>query len=461
MAALCKLPSFSEQETEIPKALTEYINNKTQNSKAGGRPHFLLQTAKQGRDPKQELLDILEYAWLKNRSIRSIGRKYKTSYLTIYRILQDLEPSKQAIIEYLETTPRRKVFFNKDSETSDYERVQDYINKARRFKLKHYKSQILIALKCWRFLKYRDPSRWSAENVVDYLATLSEGSQSRALDAIRQVAPQIADPHSLHYVSTGRYREKLRLRKKDLFGVEVEMILKALINQGMTYHALVFKLHITLGAREGSTDSQSGITGLSWDRFKREFTVVDLYECKVRGGIWWRDSPINLFFNDLSKEMKALWIKRGQPSEAKIIVNGYDELLTIYKEIREALAQYYPGKVEPSLLKEFATLKPHDADKIHVNLLWEAEIPLEVVAGKYLGRGEGIGLMGRGWLDINTLKKHYLSLTERSERIQKLRRQVRNYAIRFNENMIFHKTVLHESIDKPSEQKKPVLSPLA
>ena len=96
--------------------------------------------------------------------------------------------------------------------------------------------------------------------------------------------------------------------------------------------------------------------------------------------------------------------------------------------------------------------------RAQVNLLWEAEIPLEVVAGKYLGRGEGLGLMGRGWLDINTLKKHYLSLTERSERIQQLRRQVRNYATRFNENMIFLKTVLHESIEKWSEQKRAVLS---
>lgn len=63
-------------------------------------------------------------------------------------------------------------------------------------------------------------------------------------------------------------------------------------------------------------------------------------------------------------------------------------------------------------------------------------VPLEVVAGKYLGRGEGVGLFGRGWLDINTLKKHYLSLTERSERIQQLRNQVHEYSLRFNEETI-------------------------
>lgn len=76
-----------------------------------------------------------------------------------------------------------------------------------------------------------------------------------------------------------------------------------------------------------------------------------------------------------------------------------------YKEIRRILSAYYEGKADPSLLKEFITLRPHEADKIHVNLLWEAEIPLEVVAGQFLGQGEGIGLMGRGWLDINVIKK--------------------------------------------------------
>jgi hypothetical protein len=49
---------------------------------------------------------------------------------------------------------------------------------------------------------------------------------------------------------------------------------------------------------------------------------------------------------------------------------------------------------------------------------------------------EGIGLFGRGWLEINTLKKHYLSLTERSERIQNLSKRVQAYSTRFNEKPI-------------------------
>lgn len=84
-------------------------------------------------------------------------------------------------------------------------------------------------------------------------------------------------------------------------------------------------------------------------------------------------------------------------------------------------------------IRELVHLQPHDADKIHCNLLWEAEVPLEVVAGQYIGGQEAIGLVGRGWLSLDTIKKHYLSLTARSKRFQKIRAKVTDYSQPFNE----------------------------
>ena len=427
-----------EQEIEValPQGFENFISQKLRRNCLGGRPHLVKKLAEE-RGPKEEVLNILELRWLKNRSIGSLARKYNTSYQTIWRMLQDLNPWKKALITYIEQVLRRKVFYNRDQNSSDYETVATYIRRAKRDGLKTFRKYTTMALKCWRFLKHKDPARWTAEEVHAFLNTRSEGSQSLYLDGIRQVAPQIADPNSQNYVKTARYREKLRLRKKDLFGPEVKMIIKALRDRGLTSHETIFKLHITTGAREGSTDSRSGITGLSWDRFKRDFTIVDLYESKVRGGIWWRSCPLTLFFKNLPNELETLWNSRGKPTTHKVIRNGYHELLQIYKEIRIALKRYYKDETDPSLFKELTTLRPHDADKIHVNLLWEAGVPLEVVAGKFLGRGEGVGLFGRGWLDINTLKKHYLSLTERSERIRKLRKQVETYSLRFNQGLIF------------------------
>ena len=65
-------------------------------------------------------------------------------------------------------------------------------------------------------------------------------------------------------------------------------------------------------------------------------------------------------------------------------------------------------------------------------MLWEAEVPLEVVAGQDLGRGEAIGLMGRIWLSVDTIKKYYLSLTHRSDRFKRLEAQVKEYSRQFN-----------------------------
>ena len=131
-----------------------------------------------------------------------------------------------------------------------------------------------------------------------------------------------------------------------------------------------------------------------------------------------------------------LIITRSQGSPNNFVLAKYEFDIFAEKAGILLLGRLLPRSIKanlnPNLFQELAALKPHDADKIHVNLLWEAGIPLEVVAGQYIGRGEGIGLMERGWLDINTIKKHHLSLTQRSERFQELMQQVQQYSTRFN-----------------------------
>lgn len=443
-------PSIGQKQ--VPPKFEEYVKEKVKQQGKGGRPHLLSVLGGKGRDPdekdpekaldkmckyaKEELLNICEQAILKGRSLRLIAKDYDTEYLNVYRTLKDLfslSPTlKQEIADYIRNVPRRKRWYIQELDTSDYENIQNYIRRAKRDGLRRYKDLIHRARKVWVALNCRDPQYWTADEVCQYLATLTPGAQSTVLDAIRQIAPQIAIKGSTNQVQTGRFREKLGRRKKDLFGNEINMIRDALHKH---FELLAkFDLHITLGAREGAADPHSGLTGLTWDRFKNDFTKADLYESKVRGGITWRDCPLDLFFKDLPARLRSLWTRRGKPTSDRVFLDGYKEVRETYKQIREILAKEYTGNVDPSLLKEFITLKPHDADKIHVNLLWEAEIPLEVVGGQFVGKSEGIGMMGRGWLDINVIKKHYLSLTGRSERMKKLQNQVRQYSERFERN---------------------------
>jgi len=417
-----------EKNITLPEEFVNLIRKKAELNGEGGRPNFLQIQKQQGKDPLEVVLDILELNYLKDRSYRKLATKFETSYHTIFRILKLAEPWKQDIAYYLVTIPRRKNFFNKNSETSDYETVQNYIERAKRDKLKNWKPIISSAKKCWKFLKYKDPARWTANDVVAYLDQVKGyGAQSNHLDAIRKVAPHIKDQ-----VKTGRFREKIQRRKKEIFGPEYQRIREALKLAEMDYELLVIDLHVSTGAREGTKDPKAGICGISWDKFKKQFTRMDLWESKVRSGFWSRDCPVDLFFLDLPDRLRDLWIERGKPQNAKLIEGGYKGLLEVYGTIRRVVAEEYRGKVEPSLFKELTDLKPHDADKIHVNLCWEAGIPLEVVAGDYLGGQEGNGLCGRIWLSTDTIKKYYLALNKRSKRMDRIYGKAKLYARQFN-----------------------------
>ena len=384
--------------------------------------------ANQGRDPNETLLNILEDSWIKEKSLRAIAKHYQTSDDTIWRLLKDLDEFKPAISELLLTIPRAKKWFIEEFETSDYETVASYIKRAKCEGLKTWKDTIQRARRFWTWTHFKAPQNWIADDVHDFLATLSKGAQADMLDAIRNVALQIRDKTNAQYVGVGLFRAKIRQRKKDLFGAEVKMILDALKEKKMNYEATIFKLHVQLGSREGSKNRTSGMVGLNWSYFKHNFKTVDDFESKVHGGIWWRDCPLDVFFPKLPDELHALWTHRGRPTDERVILGGYNELTQTYQNIQQAVKETYEGKIDPSLLKEFATLRPHDADKLHVNMLWEAGVPLEIVAGQFLGNDEGIGLEGRGWLDINVIRKYYLSLSQRSHRFQKIQQGVRDYA---------------------------------
>jgi len=139
------------------------------------------------------------------------------------------------------------------------------------------------------------------------------------LDSVRQVAP-----HLKEQIKTGRFREMIGRRKEDI-GIEVKMIVDCL-ERRYPEGAMIGKFHISGGFREGQTDSTSGIVGISWDKFKGEFSRVDDYESKVRQGITWRDCPVDTFFPDLPNELKQVWTDRGKPMTEKLLVRGYKEL---------------------------------------------------------------------------------------------------------------------------------------
>ena len=80
-------------QTELPLEFLNYLHEKINGNgeNRGGRPHFLSVLAKEGKDPKEELLNIIEHAWIKNQNLKQIGKDYGTKRQNIYRILRDIE----------------------------------------------------------------------------------------------------------------------------------------------------------------------------------------------------------------------------------------------------------------------------------------------------------------------------------------------------------------------------------
>jgi hypothetical protein len=426
-----KSPLKATQD-QIPRGLFMFIAGKLQKRSDGGRPHFLAVQENEGRDPTDVMLEILELAWFKNKKPRKIARKFKTGYLTIWRIVRDLEPYKEQIVEYMNEFPRRGVFWNRTLDTSDYPTVQAYIKRAKQPPyVRRYKDRLRQAVKVWKAFGYKDPLKWCRDEVLAFLEPMTPAKASGFLDSIRVVAPQIASKTSIKYISTNYFRDRIRKRKKDIFKSEMKFVFEALRVRGMDYEETILKLHIQLGAREGA-DNNAGMTFLKWSFFRRRFTRVDIYESKSKGGMWCRDCPLDHLFSDLPDRLRRLWESRGKPIDERVILGGYTELRLMYVRVRKMLKEYYEGKIDPALLREFETIRPHDAGRIHCNLYWEAEVPIEVLAGQYLGQGEGIGLCGRIWLSTNTIQKYYLSLTQRSDRYKKIVMTVLEYAKDFD-----------------------------
>lgn len=95
------LKQYFTNQNNIPAKFTEYVNSKLGNNGEGGRPHFLRELADQKKDPSEELLKICELAWIANRSYGFIGDQYHVKDKTIYRLLHELEPIKEQILEFI------------------------------------------------------------------------------------------------------------------------------------------------------------------------------------------------------------------------------------------------------------------------------------------------------------------------------------------------------------------------
>lgn len=385
----------TQKLNEIKNIIQEYVKTTILGeNKEAGRKHFLANV----EDPYIEILKILQRAWIKDESDNQIAKTYNISYISIYRLRKYFEQYKEKIIPLIEQElGERKYFYVIQSENGFFKVVSDYenvINFYKRYlrstsnpKEDYIKMILRNAEKVWQFLGKKDPKDWTINDIDNFIVYLREKGYTQSyiqgfVVAIRQIAP--------HLISQGLTTDWTKSsRSCELFLEDVKEILNILYSNGMDREAFIFKLHVSLGCRERS------FVNLKIDNFKGE--VVDVYESKVKGGITWRNIRYTWLFDDLKDEINKYVNEKGK------FVKNYDELRQIYKRISKTIIP---------IIGEKGKITPHYSRKIHVNILWQLGVPLELVAGQVVGN-EGYCLFGVGWNDLNTLRKHYLSLSSR------------------------------------------------
>jgi len=447
-------------EDMIPQDIKKIIEEKLLTiKKKGGRPSLLHIIKDRGMNPYIELLNMIKMR-LEGLSYDKIADKYETSKSVVYGLFEKLK--KLGILQRLEEIARHetgkvRVFYKvKDGKRIVYKSDIDYIQrfietrslrgKTHENQIKQYLRGIAIACKITKKL----PHQWNEDDINKVLTTMYNYYKSDIEKKVKIAQEKIKSGKDIERIRWMRYtklsekqmddiarhnvynavvtplRQILKfIGRQDLiektlqctmwkrevrkFDVEEEPYItvdeyEKIVNEiNMKYegfHAfwrkLALDLKITLKCRlKGSI--RSGIWGLQWDKINWENGTIDVFESKTKGGIWWKNCIINLFFDDLQERLRYAY------EHYRIKDSPY-----IFESMGVSLSQlesFYNREI-PLILGRRVT--SHDLRKTGAIWLVEADVPLEMIAGKPENSPFGVG-----WLDLNTLLKYYSAFTKK------------------------------------------------
>lgn len=290
------------------------------------------------------------------------------------------------------------------------------------------------------------PVKWTREIIKPYIdkkaAEVSKGTANERLIAIRNLLPKRFMKSGETPFSPKAYKPEPHemIKQYDIFTAEVNGALKYMENQGQWYIAGVHRLHVTLGCREGSifherdvsnrSNGRGGLLGLIWKNLDWRSQTIDVFEGKTKGGIVWQGCPLDIlgygpanmaflerlrdlkdgFQIQLDKSILPEGIKYTrsiitvEPDRENIISISYDNIVNMYRYIRSVYEKLYAGK------NKFDEITSHTARHFHVNLLFERNVPAEIITGD---AKTGQGFVGVGWQTEDVMKTYYLSLIRR------------------------------------------------
>lgn len=280
--------------------------------------------------------------------------------------------------------------------------------------------------KFYRFTGYKAPQNWTAADVNAYKNSIPTKSvKMRFLIEVRRIEPRFKFDSALFSETgtPGDYKE-LNVKRYYLDSTQIVAGLVHMEKLGMRIPAFILRTHLDLGCREGSeipkrTQKRGGLLGLKWDGVnwsnagREGRPTMDVYENKTKGGVTWKDCPLDLFGWRVYELMRKM---RGTVDEFRVGKEGtlfkydgsgdsvigisYKGLLAVWGVYGEVLRSLYPDA-------KFDAVTPHTGRHLHVNLLVDRGIDSMTIAGD--GKA-GVGVVGVGWETLDVLHTYYMSL---------------------------------------------------
>jgi len=434
---------------ELPKEIKQEIEQVFKlKSRSAGRPNLLQLLSKAGYAPEKVALELVYLKYVENRSfddlVSYISRKYKQEVAksTVFNFFKQLEQAglQTKILEYAQAKVKRKVKIwyidDKGELRSDVDYIQSYIDRNKHTKKRRVLEQHLKNLEEIVNTIGKLPHEWSEEDISAFLNRKYE----YYLQVIRQKVAQNAKGFYAKLSEKeqdDRARENVRkylttirvfldwIGRRDLSErfshtewkreytitdwISVEEFNKIMSSPLLSdLEKFILKLHVTVGCREGRY-GKYGLNGLQWSKIDWERKTIDVYESKTKGGTVWKGVYLELFFPNFMEELRYWHERRVNDSdyilESLIGSNGkvFDFLQKTVRKVEHIIGRHY---------------RLHFNRKTHAVWLIEADVPLELIAGK-----PSQAFFGVGWEDLNTLMKHYGAFAkEKLEReLQKVR----------------------------------------
>lgn len=156
---------------------------------------------------------------------------------------------------------------------------------------------------------------------------------------------------------------------------------------------LLIKVHVTVKSREQSL-LETEWSAINWQDpfYGFPMATITIFEPKTKGGTYWEHCPLDLWFNDLSKDLYEEWERQGKPKQGKIFPMSYHSYFKLWQAISKILGRKF---------------EPHDCRRSAGGWLRDLGIS-DLALGQYNPlTGKAIGYTGVGWENSEIYYQRY------------------------------------------------------